>query len=89
MKKYEANPVIVDAAVILAVTEKVLRDGKPPIYTVVFDNEMGAPVAVELDRGMTARMAPIVGDYYVRQSDGYVYINPKAVFKRMYHELVN
>jgi hypothetical protein len=33
---------------------------------------------------MTARMEPKVGDYWVIQSDGYVYLNPKEVFERKY-----
>lgn len=33
---------------------------------------------------MTSRMTPVVGDYWVIQSDGYIYLNPKAVFERKY-----
>lgn len=33
---------------------------------------------------MMARMSPTVGDYWVIQSDGYVYLNPKDVFERKY-----
>jgi len=33
---------------------------------------------------MTSRMTPVVGDYWVVQSDGYAYLNPKNVFERKY-----
>lgn len=36
---------------------------------------------------MMARHCPQVGDYLVEQEDGYVYINPKAVFERKYRAL--
>lgn len=36
---------------------------------------------------MTSRMTPFVGDYWVIQSDGYVYLNPKEVFERKYRPL--
>lgn len=34
---------------------------------------------------MTSRMTPVIGDYWVIQSDGYIYLNPKEVFERKYH----
>ena len=36
------------------------------------------------DETMIARYSPVVGDYLVAQEDGYVYLNPKAVFERKY-----
>lgn len=36
---------------------------------------------------MTSRMTPIIGDYWVIQSDGYIYLNPKTVFERKYSPL--
>ena len=36
------------------------------------------------DAGMLARMIPVVGDYWVIQSDGYEYVNPREVFERKY-----
>jgi hypothetical protein len=33
---------------------------------------------------MCARYVPELGDYYVIQSDGYAYVNPKSVFERKY-----
>lgn len=41
-----------------------------------------------VDKGMVARYCPIPGDYYVIQQDGYVYINPKAVFENKFEETV-
>lgn len=72
--KYIALPVEVDAFVIQDVmnatgtVEALLEDGR----------------VVPLDRGMLARFNPIAGDYYVVQSDGYVYVNPRDVFERKY-----
>lgn len=36
---------------------------------------------------MTSRMTPVVGDYWVVQSDGYAYLNPKNVFERKYSRI--
>jgi hypothetical protein len=33
---------------------------------------------------MTARYKPVAGDYWVIQSDGYIYLNPKEFFERKY-----
>jgi len=33
---------------------------------------------------MIARFEPQLGDYWVIQEDGYVYLNPKEVFERKY-----
>jgi hypothetical protein len=38
---------------------------------------------------MTARYMPVVGDYWVIQSDGYIYLNPKDVFERKYSPLAD
>lgn len=41
--------------------------------------------SVLAEPGMTSRMTPVEGDYWVIQlSDGYTYLNPKAVFERKY-----
>lgn len=79
--KYKANPVIVDAFKIIAMSD-------------VQDN---GEVGLTLDNGenvfatkeMTARYMPKDGDYWVIQSDGYVYLNPKDVFERKYSPLGN
>ena len=75
--KYIANPVEVDAEIIISVgpikgdgsVELVLQGGKKFTAT----------------RGMVARLIPMEGDYVVTQADGYVYLNPKEVFERKYH----
>lgn len=76
--KYKANPVIVDAVEIVDVgpitaegsRHLALRDG----------------VNMVAVQGMLSRMTPVPGDYVVTQEDGYVYLNPKAVFERKYRE---
>lgn len=79
--KYIANPVEVEAHKITMVHKAI--DWPDPL---------GAIVALELDNrqrvhpteAMMSRMEPRVGDYWVVQSDGYVYLNPKEVFERKY-----
>lgn len=78
--KYIARPVEVEAHRIIAVN----------------DTQTARCLRIELDNGdvkegkevpfseLTARMWPKVGDYWVIQSDGYVYLNPKDVFERKY-----
>jgi hypothetical protein len=73
--RYIANPVQVTAEKILAV-DSALSDG-----TMLLLTEAGQMVATP---EMTARMKPVIGDYVVTQSDGYVYLNPKDVFERKY-----
>jgi hypothetical protein len=91
MDKFIANPVIVEAGRITNVVKKTYLDGRLPEYTVTIPGLEfnGKLIPVTLDSGMTARMVPAVGDYYVKQEDGYVYINPKYVFERKYRPLVN
>lgn len=77
--KYQGKPVIVDAWPIRSVGDLaadgtrriVLSDGRESIAT----------------PEMLARMSPLVGDYLVRQDDGYEYLNPAAVFQRKYSAL--
>jgi len=76
--KYQANPVIVDAFKIVSVgapdplgMRSIRLDGRESIYVATPE--------------MCARMEPSVGDYWVIQSDGYIYLNPKEVFERKYH----
>ena len=76
MAKYQANPVIVDAWKITKVGARLPGIG---IQVVL---ETGSVITA--DDGMIARMTPAVGDYWVIQSDGYTYINPKDVFERKY-----
>jgi hypothetical protein len=91
--KYEANPVLVDAHEIVSVgpafaCDTVQRDG-------TWDKEGSRHLALRngenviADAGMLARMAPVPGDYWVRQADGYVYLNPRDTFLRKYHPVVD
>lgn len=72
--KYIANPVEVDAFKIVGIgthedgLHLALENGKSKVA----------------DAGQTARFLPAIGDYYVVQSDGYVYLNPASVFERKY-----
>lgn len=77
--KYVANPVEVEAFWIAEVGSV---------------NHISQTIALVLENGervlatkeMTARYLPQVGDYWVVQSDGYTYLNPKAVFERKYSQ---
>lgn len=73
---YQANPVRVNAYEIVSVGP-VLQDGSMHIAT----NDGVNRTATS---GMVSRMAPVAGDYWVIQSDGYEYLNPKDVFERKY-----
>lgn len=74
--KYYAQPVIVDADVIISIG-MTKDDGSLELNL----REGGEVVATP---GMVARYIPKEGDYYVTQEDGYIYINPKSVFERKY-----
>ena len=77
--RYQANPVIVEAFRIASVVG-VTDNGT---FELILDNaeHVGA------SPGMTARMIPVVGDYWVIQSDGYIYLNPKDIFECKYSPL--
>lgn len=68
--KYVANPVIVQAFKI----EKIDSD----LYTLDNGN------IVKPTKEMLSRIQPKMGDYWVIQEDGYIYLNPKEVFERKY-----
>jgi hypothetical protein len=74
--KYVANPVVVEAFII----QKVLHQLNDKNLHLTLDNG----IIVTADVEMTARYIPKPGDYWVRQEDGYVYLNPKEVFERKY-----
>ena len=78
--KYIANPVEVDAFKIVEVLHGSDMD---QMSTTMLRLEDGRVVSVESE--LMARFLPNVEDYYVVQSDGYVYLNPKDVFERKYH----
>ena len=75
--KYRANPVEVNAYRITEVGP-ILDDGSRWITMT------GNPASLASSE-MMSRMTPAPGDYWVVQSDGYVYLNPKDVFERKYH----
>ena len=77
MAKYVANPVEVEAFEIESMR--------------VVDSDGGHEITLKdsfekryLEAGAFSRFKPAPGDYYVVQSDGYVYLNPKSVFERKY-----
>lgn len=74
--KYQANPVQVDAEIIIEVGV-ITSEGAMAIT-------LQGGVTTFADRTMIARYIPQPGDYLVTQSDGYVYLNPKEVFERKY-----
>lgn len=79
--KYIANPVEVEAFKIVKVhtthqTEPV--DGMIHVY------ELENGEKVQPTEAMMSRMIPVVGDYWVIRSDGYIYLNPKDVFECNY-----
>ena len=80
MAKYIANPVEVDAFEIVAVfmhpaVEDISRG---------LDLKLSDGSVEHVTPEMCSRYVPVIGDYYVVQSDGYVYLNPKEVFERKY-----
>ncbi len=75
--KYIANPVIVDAFVI---KEIILKNVYGAACIVTLENEEKKEATPE----MLSRINLKVGDYWVVQSDGYEYLNPKDVFERKY-----
>ena len=75
--KYIANPVEVTAFKI----EKLL--GRLPSGDHSLRLDSGEEVIATKE--MCSRMDPSIGDYWVIQSDGYIYLNPKGVFERKYH----
>lgn len=74
--KYIANPVNVEAFKIVSCGPTIEGTG---MHLALED---GSNVIATME--MLARIAPQVGDYWVIQSDGYVYLNPKDVFERKY-----
>lgn len=78
--KYQAKPVVVDAYVVSSVGPKDDSGGAELFF-------MHKAEPTHADAGMLARYTPVPGDYFVIQSDGYGYVNPKDVFERKYELL--
>jgi hypothetical protein len=74
--KYTAKPVTVEAFRITHVT----RHGHETDFSLALENGDIVKATPE----MTARMEPKVGDFWVKQEDGYIYLNPRDVFMRKY-----
>ncbi len=74
--KYISNPVTVEARRIIGCGLLVPEVG--------MELRLEDGSAFQATPGMIARYLPLVDDYVVTQEDGYVYVNPKAVFKRKY-----
>lgn len=81
--KYVANPVEVEAK---RITDISCHEGIGLRKTLRLTLEDGS--VVYADPGMTARMVPEPGDYFVLQSDAYAYLNPRSVFERKYSPMV-
>jgi hypothetical protein len=79
--KYVANPVFANAYRITSVGE-LLDDGSRWLEL------EGNPTSLA-SKEMMSRMTPAVGDYWVVQADGYMYLNPKDVFERKYSKAEN
>lgn len=76
--KYQANPVIVDAEIIVG-TGTILSGGSVHCALQNGDNKVAT-------KEMISRFVPNQegGDYWVTQPNGYEYLNPKAVFESKY-----
>lgn len=68
--RYRANPIVVEAYRIRQLLGEtlILENGDHVVPT----------------KAMKARIEPKVGDFWVIQSDGYTYLNPRDVFERKY-----
>ncbi len=75
--KYTANPVEVNAYRITEVGPPLVDDASRWISMEGNPDSLASPE-------MMSCMTPVPGDYWVVQSDGYVYLNPKDVFERKY-----
>ena len=77
--KYVANPVVVDAFEIVSIG--AIDEDKNLMIELPYN------VWNKCSLEMRSRYSPKIGDYWVVQSDGYIYLNPKEVFERKYHPL--
>ena len=73
-----ANPILVHAAVILAVANEGTNSTR-------LDLDDGSKFTAPPE--LTARYVPQAGDLLVTQEDGYQYVNPRDVFERKYREI--
>ena len=82
--KYQANPVIVDAYVIIRVSP-IDPEGGMTVFTE--DGQVRIANYIPIPKDGDYWAIPKDGDYWVIQSDGYEYVSPKAVFERKYSSL--
>lgn len=82
MTKYTANPITVDAIKIVDAMPEVDQDGNLQLLLETNHNYHASPE-------QCARMTPVPGDYLVRTSDGYEYLNPKHVFEAKYAKVAD
>ena len=85
MAKYVANPVEVEAFRIDAVHVFVASEREERVANLLLLLENGEVVTATHE--MMSRLTPVIGDYWVIQSDGYIYLNPKDVFERKYRRV--
>lgn len=82
--KYQANPVIVEAVRIAEIGE-IETDGSRLLKLDETDADLGIQYSFRATNEMLCRIPNLqLGDYVVRQEDGYLYLNPAAVFERKY-----
>jgi hypothetical protein len=86
MAKYVAKPVVVDAFKIKYVRQYADPQGLGAMFDLTIGDDGPDTVnrMVTATPAMTSRMVPQVGDYWVIQPDGYIYLNPKDVFENKY-----
>ena len=78
--KYIARPIEVEAFAIQGILAAVQTPrGGTGVELVLENGEHVRPTPE-----MTSRMMPRIGDYWVIQPDGYIYLNPKEVFEQKY-----
>jgi hypothetical protein len=75
--KYEAKPITVEAHKLVS---RGAADADGNVHCALENGDNVTATAA-----MTARFLPSPGDYWVIQEDGYVYLNPAAVFERKYY----
>lgn len=77
---HRAKPIEVYAYEIVSVADEKNEDGS-------LNLALSNGVNVKAEPEMLARILPKIGDYWVIQRDGYVYLNPKEVFERKYERI--
>ena len=79
--KYIANPIRVTAHRIIKLG--IIRPDKDTVLHLDNGDEVLAT------KEMTARITPEIGDYWVRQEDGYIYLDSKNAFQHKYSPMMS